>query len=197
MSSVVEAEIAAHLGEDHEPEPPEPRFVLTVRHIDRGIARIEEVLLSVCLAILLLIGVYGAFKRNFAPPSPFWVDEIVRYAVFFLGLTGAALAAQSDRLFNIDMFTRLLSTRGRLVVHVLQAAFTILVCWFIFRGSLWLYESIKDEVGELIPPGAASMSLPIAMTLISVHMALHMVCDLYYLVTGAEPPTEALPRSSH
>ncbi len=197
MSSVVEAEIAAHLGEDKEPLPPEPRFVLAVRKLDRGLARVEEVLLSLCLATLLLIGVLGALKRNFAPPSPFWIDEVIRYAVFFIGLTGAALAAQADRLFNIDMFTRLMGPRARIAMHVLQAVFTIVICYFIFRGSLKLYESIKDEHGELIPPAAGSMSLPIAMALISIHKGLHIVADLYYLVTGTTPPTLALPKTGH
>jgi TRAP-type C4-dicarboxylate transport system permease small subunit len=197
MSSVVEAEIAAHLGEDKEPLLPEPRFVLAVRKVDRALARVEEVLLSVCLATLLLIGVLGALKRNFAPPSPFWIDEVIRYAVFFIGLTGAALAAQADRLFNIDMFTRVMKPRARLVMHVVQAVFVIVVCYFIFRGSLVLFASLRDERGELIPPAAASLSLPIAMTLISVHQGLHIVADLYYLVTGTEPPAVALPKSSH
>jgi TRAP-type C4-dicarboxylate transport system permease small subunit len=193
MSSPADVENAATAP----PVEPEPAFVQSIRKIDRGIARVEEVLLSVCLATLLLIGVLGALKRNFAPPSPFWIDEVIRYAVFFIGLTGAALAAQADRLFNIDMFTRLMSPRAKLAMHVLQGAFVIMVCWFIFTGSMKLFESLKDEHGELISPAAGSMSLPIAVTLIAVHSLLHIIADLYYLVSGVKPPAHALPKSGH
>src|SRR5215470_3246653 len=106
MSNLAEAQRAAHLGSD-EPVADEPRFVAILRKIDRAFMHLEGVLVTACLFALIVVGAFAALKRRFAPPSPFWTDELVRYMVFFVGLVGAALAAQSDRLFNIDMFTRL------------------------------------------------------------------------------------------
>src|SRR5688572_5349528 len=117
MSSIAEAQRAAQVGE-HDPLPPEPRPVAVLRGIDRGLARLEEVLLSAALLTLLLVGVFSALKRNFFPPSLFWADEVIRYAVFLTGLLGAALASQSERLFNIDMFARLMSVRGKLITKI-------------------------------------------------------------------------------
>src|SRR5215813_6591694 len=106
MSNLAEAQRAAHLGSD-EPVVDEPRFVSILRTIDRALAHVEGFVVTLCLFALVVIGAFAALKRRFAPPAPFWTDEFVRYMVFFIGLIGAGLAAQSDRLFNIDLFARL------------------------------------------------------------------------------------------
>jgi TRAP-type C4-dicarboxylate transport system permease small subunit len=196
MSSLAEAQRAAHVG-DEPPAPPEPHLVRVLRSLDRGLAKLEEVALALCLLALLLVGVLGALKRNFFPPSPFWIDEAVRYSVFFIGLLGAALATQSDRLFNIDMFARLMSVRGKLIVRMLASAFTIGVCFIFLESSLILREVLKGEEGELFEPTTGILSLPIAMIAIMVHLTLHFLIAGYYLVTGGTPPELAGPQAPH
>jgi TRAP-type C4-dicarboxylate transport system permease small subunit len=199
MSSLAEAQRAAHAGEpgSQPPAAPEPSFVRALRGIDHALAKIEEIALALCLLALLLIGVLGAVKRNFLPPSPFWIDEAVRYSVFFIGLLGAALATQSERLFNIDMFARLMSVRGKLIIRMLSAAFTIGVCWIFLSSSLLLRDVLHGEEGELFEPTTGILSLPIAMIAIMVHLALHFLIAGYYLVTGGTPPELAGPQAPH
>jgi TRAP-type C4-dicarboxylate transport system permease small subunit len=192
MSNLAEALREAHVGED-EPRPPEPGPVPTLRAIDRALARIESVAVTIFLFVLIFVGVFGALKRNFAPPAPFWTDEAIRYSVFFIGLVGAALAAQSERLFNIDMFTRALKVRGKLVMRILAAAFTLYVCWMFFTGSLALRQILVDEKGEVIDPKWGVLSMPAAAILIGVHMLLHIAIDVYYLASGHAPPEFELP----
>lgn len=187
MSNLAEAQRAAHLGED-EPHPPEPGPVPLLRAVDRAIMHAEGIAVTIALFILIVVGVYGALKRNFAPPAPFWTDEIIRYSVFFIGLVGAALAAQSDRLFNIDMFTRAFGLRGKLVIRVVSAAFTIYVAYLFFIGSVSLRDILVDEKGEVLDPRFGVLALPLAMALIAVHMLLRIAIDGYYFVTGKTPP---------
>jgi TRAP-type C4-dicarboxylate transport system permease small subunit len=193
MSNLAEAQRTAHLGED-EPAPPEPGPIPVLRAIDRALARVEGVAVTFFLFVLILVGVFGALTRKFAPPSPFWADEVVRYSVFFIGLVGAALAAQSDRLFNIDMFTRAFRPRGRLIIRILSAAFTIVICYLFLTGSLTLRTlALMDEKGEILDPRWGVLSLPVAMVLIGLHMALHIIIDVYYLGTGRTPPEFEIP----
>lgn len=197
MSSVAEAQRAAGVG-DGPPAPPDPPVVAFLRAIDRGLAKLEEVVLALFLFILLFVGVLGAVKRNFLPPSPFWIEEAVRYSVFFIGLVGAALAAQSERLFNIDMFARLFSVRGKLLVKILSGLFTIAVCWMFMKSSFVLREvALAGEEGELLAPETGILSLPIAMIAIMVHLALHVLIALYFLVTGKTPPEMIAPKAPH
>ncbi len=192
MSNLAEAMREAHLGEA-EPRPPEPGPIPTLRAIDRGLAAAESVAVTIFLFVLIFVGVFGALKRNFAPPAPFWTDEVIRYSVFFIGLVGAALAAQSERLFNIDMFTRALSVRGKLGMRVVMALFTLAVCWMFFTGSLQLREILLDEKGEILDPKWGVLSLPIAVLLIAAHMLIHVAIDLYYLAAGKTPPAFEMP----
>lgn len=170
------------------PLPPEPGVVGILRTIDRGLATIEGVALVAVVFLLLFLGAYLAIVRNFFPPCPFWVDEAIRYCVFFLGLVGGALATQSDRLFNIDMLTRLFSQRGRLIIRITTAIFGIAVATVFLQGSLVLRGIIADEKGELLPPRVGLLALPLAMGLIIVHFALHAMIDAYYLATGKPSP---------
>lgn len=165
----------------------EPGGIRLLRSIDRGLAKIEEIALAFCLVALIGLGVYQAWTRNVMPPSPFWIDELIRYSVFFIGLLGAALAAQSDRLISIDMLTRLFSARGRLALRILTAAFTIVVCVLLVRGGLRLRLAVIDEKGEILGPATALLALPIASGLIAAHMAIHAAIDVFYLVSGRVP----------
>lgn len=183
MAAIPEAK-----GREPSSPAPESSAVATLRVLDRGLARAEELLLSLGLASLILLGAYQAIRRNFIPPSPIWADELIRYSVFFIGLVGGALAAQSDRLINIDMLTRLFSVRGKLVLRLVTAAFTIYVCWLFFTGGMKLREAVADEKGELVRTTTVVLALPIASALIAAHLFLHSLIDIYFLSTGKTPP---------
>jgi TRAP-type C4-dicarboxylate transport system permease small subunit len=172
------------------PPADEPSFIKGLRKLGRGIARVEEVVLAALLVTLILLAVYNAYKRHFSPPSPYWPDEIIRYSVFSIGLLGAALAANTGRLMNIDLVVRLFSPKGRVVLRVLTAAFTIVVCYLLFMGSMEVRAvNIRlHEHGELITPATGILVLPIASVLIAVHITLHMLIDAYYLAIGRLPP---------
>ncbi len=190
MSSLAEAQRAAGT-EGHEPPPDEPSFIRLLRKIDGAFARVEESLLLVFIAVVMLVGIYAVIARKLFEGQPeytAWTFEVIRYAVFFIGVTGAALATQGDRLFNIDSFTRMFSPRGRLVVRILTALFTIAVCFLFLRASLALRGAVADERSEVIKPALGVLALPIAFATIIGHIALHVVIDVHYLTHGRVPP---------
>jgi TRAP-type C4-dicarboxylate transport system permease small subunit len=175
------------------PAPPEPPFVRALRSIDKAFAKLEELALAMLLLVLIVLAVYQAYKRNIAPPSPYWPDELIRYSVFYIGLIGAALASQSDRLINIDMFSRRFSPRGRLVVGLVTTAFTLGICVLIIMGGLHVHGvNVRlGEEGEVIAPATGILALPIGVGLIGFHLTLHAIIDIYYLATGRTPPAHA------
>ncbi len=176
-----------------EPPPPEPSFVISLRAVDRVFAKIEEMALAALLMTLIFLAVYQAYKRNVAPPSPYWPDELIRYSVFYIGLLGAALASQSDRLINIDMLTRLFSPRGKLIIRLVTTAFTLGVCVLLVKGGFHVRDINVQlhEEGELISPATGILALPVGAALIGFHLTLHAVIDIYYLATGRKPPESA------
>jgi len=188
MSSMADVE-AATGGDGGLPEDPEaPAVVRRLRALDRGVARVEEVIIGLCLLGLILLGVLKAVTLNLFPPSPFWIGEMLRYSVFCIGLVGAALAAQSNRLFNIDQMSKLFSPRGRLIIRILMSLLTIIACAIFFKASLLLRENVADEEGELLAPKWGIISLPAGLALIAFHMGLRAFCDVVYLASGRVPP---------
>src|SRR5215475_13233944 len=171
MSSLAEAQRTAGEG-GQEPPPDEPPFVRMLRRVDGGLARVEAFILLVLIGILLLVGIYAVVAGKIfvgQPEYTVWTFEVIRYTVFFIGCTGAALATQGDRLFNIDSFSRMFTPRGRLIVRLITAVFTIFVCFLALRAGLALRAVVADERSELVPPGLGSLSLPIAFALIILH----------------------------
>jgi TRAP-type C4-dicarboxylate transport system permease small subunit len=188
MSSMADVEAAAG-GDGKPPEDPDaPGIVRGLRAVDRAIAKIEEVVIGVTLFALIGLGVYKAVRINLIPPVPTWIGEVLSYSVFTIGLIGAALSAQSNRLFNIDQFSRIFSPRGKLVVRILIAVFTIVVCCALTRACVNLREILADETGHLIEPKWGVLVLPTGLMLIALHFLVRMVCDVIYLLMGRVPP---------
>ena len=172
------------------PPPDEPGFIKGMRKLGRGLSKVEEFVLAALLVTLIVLAVYNAYKRHFSPPSPYWPDELIRYSVFSIGMLGAALAANTGRLMNIDLVVRLFAPRGRVVLRVLAGMFTLVVCYLLFMGSLEVRATniALGEQGEIISPATGILVLPIASVLIGIHIALHAMIDVYYLAIGRLPP---------
>lgn len=173
------------------PHAPEDAFVRVVRGIDKGLAKVEEILLTLVLLFLVCLGVYQVVK-----PGAAWPRETIHYCVLFIGMVAGALATQSDRLFNIDMFSRLFGQRGKLVIRIVAAAFTIGICWIIYKSAMVFRDTVlATEVEEdglaAINPTLGVLPLPYGALLIATHLFLHSVIDVYYLVTNKPSPDVA------
>lgn len=172
------------------PPSNEPGTIKSLRKLGRFLSRVEELVLAALLVTLIVLAVYNAYKRHFSPPSPYWPDEIIRYSVFSIGMLGAALAANTGRLMNIDLVVRLFGPKQRVVLRVLSALFTLVVCYLLFMGSLEVraVNLRLGEQGEIISPAEGILVLPVAAILIGIHLTLHMIIDVYYLAIGRLPP---------
>ena len=155
-------------------------WVQALGRVDRALAAFEKAALVLCLLALVVVAVFDALKRNFFPPNVYWSRELIRFSTFFIGMLGAALAAQSGQLISIDLLTRLFSPRGRLILRVATTCFTLCVCAVFFLGSLKLYAG-TSLAGEIIPERFGTLAMPVAAVLIAVHMIVRLLGDLDHL----------------
>ena len=169
----------------------EPRGVALLRRIDRTLATVEAVALTFVLIAIVFVGVYQLVRVHWLKPAPYWTREVIKYCVLFIGMVAGALAAQSERLFNIDMFTRAFGPRGRLVVRIVSALFCAWICLMYIRGGTVLLGVLADEKGEVISPATGMLALPAGAALIGLHMLLHAAIDAYYLASGRPSPDSA------
>ncbi len=170
-----------------------PVFVEVLLKIDRSIGFLEHVAVAVFLAMLVVVGSYTAIARNFLDSSPSWGDEVIRYSVFFIAMTGAALAAQTNQLIRMDVLTRALSPRGRAVARICTAAFTIAVCFVLAHAGQELRETAlasEKSTAEFIEPVTAGLMIPVGALLIAFHVGVQMIELIAILARGETPPEE-------
>jgi TRAP-type C4-dicarboxylate transport system permease small subunit len=96
----------------------------------------------------------------------------------------------------MDLVSRRLPPRGRLVLRVILALFTVFIAALLVRSGLHQIDTVGEEGGEhLVSTRSIVMFMPIGAGLIIVHTVLHMVIDIDYLARGKTPP--ARMRSGH
>jgi TRAP-type C4-dicarboxylate transport system permease small subunit len=161
-----------------------------LRALDRALGTTEQALLA--LLLILLIGVAsGQAIMTLLGASWQWSYELIRYGVFFIAMTGAALSAHTRQLIAMDIVSRVVSPMSRARLRVVLRAVTIGLCTLLVIGGKALSDIAAGEHDHhIIPPQLGLLALPAGSLLIAVHLLLHGLLDLAYLVRGRVPPTE-------
>lgn len=156
-------------------------MVRTLRSIDGALGRLEQALLALLLAVLIGVGAGQAVATKLGT-SWVWSFEIIRYAVFFIAMTGAALSAQTEQLIAMDFVSRLLSSRGRARLTVVLRVVTLAACALLVVGGMRLRDVVAGEsLYHVIDPRLGLLALPIGGALMGVHVLLHMLIDIVRL----------------
>jgi TRAP-type C4-dicarboxylate transport system permease small subunit len=174
----------------------EPTSVLLLRRVDHAVGLAETALLVVWLIGLVGVGVYQLVASHFFDKNETWPYELVRYSVFFIAMTAAALAAQRQRMIHMDVVTRALSPRTRAVLRILTGLFVIAVCLLLVQAGMDLRAtpSARNLPYSYISASTGYLALPIGAALIAFHFALHAIIEVLYLAGGKiapEPETGA------
>lgn len=178
---------------DNGADTPDPGWVQALLKVDRGAGLVEQSLLVLFLGALIGIGAYQAIGRNVFNSSPVWTFEVLRYSVFFIAMTGAALSAHTKQVIRMDVLTRILSPKGRSYARIATALFTIFICFFLAYSGMKLRGALLDEKDyEIIRPATGVLALPIGMMLIAFHMLVQIIVYGAALARG-EVPREDRP----
>jgi TRAP-type C4-dicarboxylate transport system permease small subunit len=168
-----------------------------LRRADRGLGIAEQAVLVLLLTAVVVTAATAALSdRVLGVRLGRWWFDIVRGGTFSIAMIGAVFASHQQRHLAMDLVSRRLPPRGRLMLRVVLALFTVLVAALLVRSGLHQLDTVGDEGGEhLISTHAIVMFMPIGAVLIIAHTVLHMVIDIEYLVRRRLPPERA--RSGH
>ena len=169
----------------------DPGWIQVLLKVDRGVGLAEQSLLVLLLGTLICIGAYQAIGRNFFNKSPVWTFEALRYSVFFIAMTGAALSAHTKQVIRMDVLTRLLSPKGRAIARIITTVFTIFICFLLAYAGLKLRGALLDEKDyELVRPATGVLAVPIGAMLIAFHLLVQAVVFGATLARGEIPKEE-------
>lgn len=184
MSTEPEAPAAAHA-----PFPDDGDVARRVRTADTWLGMAEQVTLVAILAAVVLTAALQALSGKLLGKSLSWSFDVVRGGTFATAMIGAAFATHQQRHLSMDLVSRRLSPRGRLVLRALLAIFTIGVSLVLVRSGLHLRAIVGDEGGDhIVSTGTLVTFLPAGGVLIIVHSIMHLIIDVEYLARGKLPP---------
>jgi TRAP-type C4-dicarboxylate transport system permease small subunit len=168
-----------------------------LRRTDRALGNAEQAVLFVLLAAVVLTAAAAALSdRLVGHHLGRWWFDIVRGGTFSVAMIGAVFATHQQRHLSMDLVSRRLPARGRLVLRVVLALFTVLAAALLVRSGMHQLGTVGEESGEhIVSTHTIVTFMPIGAILIIVHTALHMVIDIDYLARGKLPPERA--RSGH
>jgi TRAP-type C4-dicarboxylate transport system permease small subunit len=168
-----------------------------LRHADRTLGVIEQAVLFLLLSAVVLTAAAAALSdRVLGHSLGRWWFDIVRGGTFSIAMIGAVFASHQQRHLSMDLVSRRLPPRGRLVLRVILALFTIMIAALLVRAGSHLVNTVGGESGDhLISTHTIVTFLPIGAVLIIVHTILHMAIDIDYLARRKTPPERM--RSGH
>lgn len=167
-----------------------------LRRLDRTMGSVEQGVLFLMLAAVVLTAAAAALTPALGFHLGRWWFDVVRAGTFTLAMIGAVFASHQQRHLAMDLVSRRLPPRGRLILRVVLALFTIAIVGLLVRSGMHQIGAAgQGGDDQLISDEAIVTFIPIGAVLIIAHTLLHMVIDLDYLARGKTPPERA--RSGH
>jgi len=147
--------------------------------------RIEEFVLVLTMAIMVLVMSIQSTSRYFIGTSFSWGSELSQYLHIWQIWIGASLATRFQSHIRVDVFVKLFPPLIQKILHVIAIIF-----WFIFAAFL-AYEGSKYVLFVVMDSGQTSPSLHVPMWIPYLAipiggflMVIRLIQQLYYLFTS-------------
>lgn len=164
----------------------------SLRKLDRAAGTLEQVALFGLLVLSVLVAAVQAIaSKAFGHTFP-WSFDVVRAFTFAIAMLGAAYASHHASHFAMDIVSRSISARGRLVVQTILGLFTIFAAYLLLQSGLHLRAQVASEGGShTIPADLIAAMIPAGAGLIIFHTTLRVLISADYLRRGKLPPEKA------
>ena len=154
------------------------------------IVKIEELVLSVFLTVMILLACYQIALRWFTSGGLLWIDPLLRYLVLWSGLLGATMATARNHHIAMDAVGYLLHRRMKAWIGLLTHGFCVVVSIFLFRATIFFIRSEIEFGGSGLfglPTWVWYLIFPIAFGLILLHFTFDTIVRLRKLIIFKQP----------
>jgi C4-dicarboxylate transporter DctQ subunit len=136
----------------------------------RALNRIEDWLLVIMLAVMIVLAVTQIAYRNIAGGGVVWIDPMLRMLVLWVALSGAVIASRTDNHIRIDFFAKYMTGKYyyyiKRVVHVYCVIICALIAWYSVSFVRMDYE-YGTEAFAGMPAWITQLIIPIAFGLMA------------------------------
>jgi TRAP-type C4-dicarboxylate transport system permease small subunit len=149
--------------------------------------RVEDGILAVLLAAMIIIAAAQIGLRNFFDWNFSWGDSLTRLLVLWVGLLGALAATRENRHISIDVLSHLLPPRGRAATQALGSLFAAAVCGLVawHAAGFVLDEYSGGSTGLLgLPEWLLHSIVPLGFALIALRYSILTASRSQAVITG-------------
>lgn len=142
----------------------------TIEKLNSWIERAETFVLVLVLGIMVIFAFLQVVLRNIFNEGILWGDIFLRHLVLWVGFIGASLATREQKHINIDLFSRFLSEKGKLIVRLFTNLFSVFICYLLADAG-WRFvqdeQMMGTEIFSDIPAWYFQTIIPIGFFLMS------------------------------
>lgn len=197
-----EAEDAAReslLTIDPEPHrfPNDSKLSRIVRRIDHVVGVGEQGFVFFLLALVVIVASLAAVHDKLTTDHlGRWWHTIVRGGTFAIAMFAAVYTTQEQRHLAMDLVSRKLPPKGRMLLGLALKVLTVGICYFLFKSGRAQLKVVGtgetlSVFGMHINDIDVVTSISAAAVLIAFHTTLHFIIDVDYFVRGVAPPDRA------
>lgn len=155
------------------------------KKINHTLDKLESLVLSLLLFTMIGLASLQIILRNFFQGGFVDAEPLLRLMVLWIGLIGAIAASRAYKHIAIDVITRFLSKRNKLVVAAFNHLFVAIICaivaWHAGRFVLMDYEADSPAFGA-IPSWVMELILPFAFGAIALRYAISFIENMMQLI---------------
>ena len=163
------------------------KLAVRLQQLIRITHHVEDGLLIVLLAGMIGFAVTQIILRNVFGGGLTWAGPLLRILVLWVGLMGAMVATRQDNQIAIDVLTRFLSPKLKLLTRVIVDLFTTIVCAVIayhaYRFVISEYEEGTIAFAKA-PAWVFELILPIAFAIIGWRYLIYAIDHGRKLIMG-------------
>lgn len=143
--------------------------------IFRLIHGLEDAILVLLLLTMIGLGFGQIILRNIFETGFIWLDPMLRVMVLWVGLIGAMVATRLEKHIKIDVLTRLLPPRLKVLSQSFTLAFAGIICGIIAWYTLLFVISEMEYGGTAfsgIPAWTLESIIPFSFAVMALRFAL-------------------------
>lgn len=144
---------------------------------DAVTTKVAEVILVVLGAVLVVVVFSGVLGRYIVGSTPFFIEELSRYLLIWLGSIGASVGLRNGEFVSVDLFVDLLPTARREGIKKVTTVILTVFLIFLFVAGAKVVCQQRSQRAATLPVSMALpyLALPLGIALCLPHCFLTLL----------------------
>ncbi len=158
--------------------------------LQRGVRilhNIEDSLLVIILLAMVTLAFSQIVMRNFFGTGAIWLDPLLRVLVLWIGLLGALVATRQDKQISVDVLTRILPEKLKVLSNIITRSFAAIVsgviAWHSFRFLIDEWNSGVTAFSS-VPAWLPESIIPFGFAVIALRYTFQVIALLIQTIKG-------------